>query len=134
MTIRTQSSIVHFLLLDKIILAYVCEAPIIQGYDENNEGIPAPPIYPNGPDIPDVPSDSSQSSGIGGEVVGILFGVIVGLCFVAYAMYYVGRKKGVSLGVTAGTINAIGSTIGTVENLEFIQDRILICVSNFQFL
>ena len=93
------------------ILAYLCEAPILIGYDENNEGIPAEPIYPNGPINPEpTPSDGG---GVGGEVVGILFGVIIGLMFVAYGMFYLGKQKGVKLGVVAGTVNAIGSTMAT---------------------
>ena len=34
----------------------------------------------------------------------------------AYGMYYLGQKKGVELGVTAGALNALGSTVDNAGN------------------
>lgn len=93
--------------------AFICEAPIIQGYDENGVAIPSKPIYPDGPVGPE---PEPEKNGIAGEVIGIIVGVCVGIVFIMYGMFALGKKQGVELGVAAGTVNALGSTIDKAGN------------------
>ena len=94
-------------------LAFICEAPIIQGYDEDGVAIPSKPIYPDGPVGP---QPEPEKDSIAGEVIGIIVGVCVGIVFIMYGMFALGKKQGVELGVAAGTVNALGSTIDKAGN------------------
>ena len=95
-------------------LAYVCEAPIIEGYDEKGIAIPAKPIYPDGP--AGGPTEPTPNDGLAGEVIGIIVGVCVGVLFIMYGVFAVGKRQGLELGIAAGTVNALGSTIDNAGN------------------
>ena len=95
-------------------LAYVCEAPIIEGYDDNGIAIPAKPIYPDGP--AGGPTEAPSSDGLAGEVIGIIVGICVGVVFIMYGVFAVGKRQGLELGIAAGTVNALGSTIDNAGN------------------
>ena len=95
-------------------LAYVCEAPIIEGYDDNGIAIPAKPIYPDGP--AGEPTEAPSSDGLAGEVIGIIVGICVGVVFIMYGVFAVGKRQGLELGIAAGTVNALGSTIDNAGN------------------
>ena len=92
---------------------YICEAPIIQGYDEDGNAIPSKPIYPDGPVGPTPEPDSNS---LAGEIIGIIVGVCVGVVFIMYGVFAIGKKQGIEMGVAAGTINALGSTIDNAGN------------------
>ena len=75
--------------------------------------IPAKPIYPDGPIGP---TPEPESSSLAGEIIGIIVGVCVGVVFIMYGVFAVGKRRGIELGVAAGTVNALGSTIDKAGN------------------
>ena len=90
---------------------------MIQGFDENNEGIPAKPIYPDGEFHPTEPTKSKSSSNAG-VIVGTIFGVIVALAIIGTVAYKFDFYRAFS-DTKTGVLNVLhrGSTSSHDEEL-----------------